>query len=116
MNKSDLSDSDAPEGFLSVSVKQGAGLDKLHSRLAELLGSMDVEEESVMVTHARHRKALVDALDYVERGLSLLGPEEQLDLVALEWRRAWSSLGEILGIGDVEFILDRVFSEFCVGK
>ncbi|MES0370950.1 MAG: tRNA uridine-5-carboxymethylaminomethyl(34) synthesis GTPase MnmE [Mariprofundaceae bacterium] len=116
MNKSDLSDADAPEGFLPVSVKQGVGLDALHSRLAELLGSMDVEEESVMVTHARHRKALTDALDYVERGLSLLGPEEQLDLVALEWRRAWSSLGEILGIGDVEFILDRVFSEFCVGK
>jgi len=34
----------------------------------------------------------------------------------MEWRRAWSALGEILGIGDVEFILDKVFSEFCIGK
>ncbi|MDX8403205.1 MAG: tRNA uridine-5-carboxymethylaminomethyl(34) synthesis GTPase MnmE [Mariprofundaceae bacterium] len=116
MNKSDLTDADAPEGFLPISIKIGNGLHELYGRLAELLGSIDVEEESVIVTHARHRQALTDALDYIERGLSLLGPEEQLDLVALEWRRAWSSLGEILGIGDVEFILDRVFSEFCVGK
>jgi tRNA modification GTPase len=48
--------------------------------------------------------------------LKMLGPEEYFDLVALEWRRAWTSLGEILGIGDVELILDRVFSEFCIGK
>jgi len=46
----------------------------------------------------------------------LLGSSEQLDLAAFEWRQAWSCLGEILGIGDVEHILDRIFSEFCIGK
>jgi len=85
-------------------------------RLAELLSVVDAGEESLMVTRSRHRRALETALTHVERGLEMLGSEEHLDLVALEWRRGWSSLGEILGIGDVEFILDRVFSEFCVGK
>jgi tRNA modification GTPase len=45
-----------------------------------------------------------------------LGREDHLDLVAMEWREAWASFGSILGIGDVDAILDRVFSEFCIGK
>jgi len=116
MNKSDLCDASGEGGFIAISAKEGSGVDTFVSRLAELLGSIDSAEESLMVTCSRHRLALEQALEQLEKGLVMLGAEDQLELVALEWRRAWSSLGEILGIGDVEFILDRVFSEFCVGK
>lgn len=116
MNKSDLVQEEYADDFYPISAKHGVGMDAMMERLAELLNVVDAGEESLMVTRSRHRQALETALAYVERGLEMLGSEEQLDLVALEWRRAWTSLGEILGIGDVEFILDRVFSEFCVGK
>ncbi len=116
MNKSDLSDGKYPEGFIPVSAMYGSGVDGLMHSLAEHLDVVDAGEESLMVTRARHRQALEQALEQIEKGLKILGPEDQLELVALEWRGAWTSLGEILGIGDVEFILDRVFSEFCVGK
>jgi len=115
MNKSDLIDVTS-ESFLPISAKHGDGIEQLHVKLSELLGSLDIEEGGVVVTRARHRHVLAEVLAYLKKGLDMLGPEEQLDLVALEWRRAWSSLGEILGIGDVDFILDRVFSEFCIGK
>ncbi len=116
MNKTDLVQEDFTDEFYPFSAKHGIGLDAVMERLAELLSVVDAGEESLMVTRSRHRQALESALAHVERGLDMLGSEEQLDLVALEWRRGWSSLGELLGIGDVEFILDRVFSEFCVGK
>jgi len=116
MNKTDLTEDEHTEGFFPLSVKHGIGMDAVMERLAELLSVVDAGEESLMVTRSRHRQALETAQAHVEKGLEMLGSEEHLDLVALEWRRGWSSLGEILGIGDVEFILDRVFSEFCVGK
>jgi len=116
MNKTDLSHKHAYDGFCSISAKDGSGLEQLSDRLAELLGEVAAGEEGVMVTRSRHRQALEATLKHIENGLKMLGPEEHLDLVALEWRRAWTSLGEILGIGDVESILDRVFSEFCIGK
>jgi len=116
MNKTDLAQDDYPEVYLPLSAKHGIGLDALMERLAELLGTVDAGEESLLVTRSRHRESLQFALQHIEQGLGLLGSEEKFDLVALEWRRGWTSLGEILGIGDIEFILDRVFSEFCVGK
>jgi tRNA modification GTPase len=116
MNKTDLTHKYVEGDFLPISAKDGSGLEQLRNRLAKLLGEVAAGEEGVMVTRSRHRLALQVTLEHIESGLKMLGPEEHLDLVALEWRRAWTSLGEILGIGDVELILDRVFSEFCIGK
>jgi tRNA modification GTPase len=116
MNKTDLTHKHVDDEFLPISAKDGSGLEQLRNRLAKLLGEVAAGEEGVMVTRSRHRLALQVTLEHIESGLKMLGPEEHLDLVALEWRRAWTSLGEILGIGDVELILDRVFSEFCIGK
>ncbi|MDX8394941.1 MAG: tRNA uridine-5-carboxymethylaminomethyl(34) synthesis GTPase MnmE [Mariprofundaceae bacterium] len=116
MNKSELPGDEIPEGFISMSVKTGDGIESLICQLANLLGEPAVGEEGLLVTRERHRQALQQTLDQIYQGLNMLGREDELDLAALQWRRAWSSLGEILGVGDVELILDRVFSEFCIGK
>ncbi len=117
MNKMDAASSaDIPADFLAVSVHTGAGMEALLKALEERLAGMDIGGEEVLVTRERHRLALNEALELIESGLQQLDGETGLDLVAMEWRRAWSALGSILGIGDVEVILDRVFSEFCIGK
>lgn len=116
LNKVDLLGEQAvPESFVPTSAKSGEGIEALTEMLARMLGDRE-NDEGPLVTRERHRLALVDARRHAHAGLGLLGKEEELDLVALEWRRAWSSLGKILGIGDVEQILDRVFAEFCIGK
>ena len=118
LNKIDLLDKavkpDTP--MLPISVHTRDGLDKLMSLLADMLGEKVVDGEDVFVTNERHRLAIHDAEVFVKSALPMLHDEGQLDLAALELRRAWTSLGSILGIGDVEYILDKVFSEFCIGK
>jgi len=116
MNKVDLTKLQIPKPYLPISVKDNQGIEILRDRLAALLGDIDLSEETVLVTRERHRQALQEALELIQKGLHRLGSEDELDLVAMDWRRAWSSLGTILGIGDVEYILDRVFAEFCIGK
>jgi len=116
MNKVDISSNENFKTFLPISIKKEMGLEQLLSTMAEKLGDVDLTDEAAMVTSARHRTALQQSLTGIKAGLVMLGSEDKIDLTAMEWRRAWSSLGEILGIGDVEFILDRVFSEFCIGK
>jgi tRNA modification GTPase len=116
MNKMDLATQEIPRRYLPISVKSEQGIDVLRDHLATRLGDIDLSEEAVLVTRERHRQALQEALELIEKGLHMLGREDELDLVALDWRRAWSSLGSILGIGDVEYILDRIFTEFCIGK
>jgi len=117
MNKVDKKTTETlPQGFAPISIKQEQGLTALLKNMAIMLGDVDLADEGAMVTSSRHRAALEISLAHIQAGLDMLGREEMIDLTAMEWRRAWSSLGEILGIGDVEFILDKVFSEFCIGK
>lgn len=116
MNKTDIAQGEWPETFLPISIKTGYGLDALSDALARQLGDMPLADESVLVTRERHRQSLQTALARLEAGIKQMGQEDMLELVAMEWRGAWSILGEIVGLGDVEHILDRVFSEFCIGK
>ena len=116
MNKVDKTASFQANDFVPISIKQHQGLEILIETMAKQLGDVDLTDEAALVTSARHRAALEVSLAHIQAGLDMLGREEMIDLTAMEWRRAWSTLGEILGIGDVEFILDKVFSEFCIGK
>jgi len=69
-------------------------------------------EEGLALTRVRHREALkraADALRNVQHSVSA-------ELAAEELRAAVHALGRITGRVDVEDVLDRVFSNFCIGK
>jgi len=117
LNKLDVSpvsiQSEIP--FIHVSAKTKEGLLLLVDTLANFLGEQQATED-VYITSHRHRVAIQQSQNHIKQAIPLLGQEATLDLAALHLRQAWSALGEILGVGDVEVILDRVFSEFCIGK
>jgi len=116
MNKIDISDSTWPSYFIPISIKEGRGIEQITDTLAQQLGNISLADEGLLVTRERHRTILLDTVSHLQSGLSMLHSEAHLDLTAMEWRTAWGLLGGILGIGDIERILDRVFSEFCIGK
>lgn len=118
MNKCDLDTVPHafPERCHCISAITGKGVEELLQHLAVLLGDVPAGEEGILVTSQRHRQQFERAREHLLSGEALLRDAMSLDLVALEWRQAWSCLGEILGVGDVEHILDRVFSQFCIGK
>ena len=47
---------------------------------------------------------------------SALNQNIGLDLVAINIKNIWLSLGEITGETDNEKIIDNIFEKFCVGK
>jgi len=118
MNKCDLiAERHAfPERYRCISASTGEGVEELLGHLARRLGDVPTGEEGILVTSRRHRQQIERAKEHLLKGEAMLDDAISLDLVALEWRRAWSCLAEILGVGDVEHILDRVFSRFCIGK
>ena len=48
--------------------------------------------------------------------VSLLNQKESPELIAFELKQALDSLSEIVGENIGTDILDRIFSEFCIGK
>jgi tRNA modification GTPase len=60
----------------------------------------------------RHRLALQECRDALQR----FQGAAMVELAAEDLRLAARAMGRITGRVDVEDILDRIFSEFCIGK
>lgn len=122
--KTDLGDgrprvSGAGENAVGVSASTGAGLRELLARIdVELSGRYDNGGmDAPVVTRARHRAILGAARE--ELAAFREGwPSGRLPatVAAVHLRSAVHSLEELIGSVDVEDVLDRVFSSFCVGK
>jgi tRNA modification GTPase len=109
----------AAAGAVSVSATTGAGLRELLARidgeLSKLYGAGD--GDTPVVTRSRHRAILAAAraelTAFREGWLAGVLPAT---VAAVHLRAAVHSLEELIGSVDVEDVLDRVFSSFCVGK
>nr|WP_314072884.1 tRNA uridine-5-carboxymethylaminomethyl(34) synthesis GTPase MnmE [uncultured Roseococcus sp.] len=110
-NKSDLGDV-AIEGAIRVSARTGEGLDELRARLEAAAAARAGLGEEEALTRPRHRAALRDAVEWLDR-LPLAGLPE---LRAEALRNALRALSRLTGRVDVEQVLDLVFGEFCIGK
>lgn len=103
--------------IVETAIPVGKGLDALKTAIgAELLSGEVAVGESPIVTNARHQEALRRAkagLQYVIESLETGMPP---DLVAVDLRISLDALGDIVGKTTTEDILDRIFSQFCVGK
>ena len=99
-----------------ISAVTGEGIDDIVSRLSTLATiQADVGAESVILTRARHREAVMEALESVDRALEN-GHSQGVELLAEDLRLAARAIGRITGHVGVEDILDRLFSTFCIGK
>jgi len=96
-----------------VSVTTGDGISELLDLLYEASGAGGVRAGEVLVSHEQDRAALLAAI--VELGH--VGDElERSELAAERLRRAGMALERLLGRMDAEAVLDRLFSNFCIGK
>ncbi|MGH6942369.1 tRNA uridine-5-carboxymethylaminomethyl(34) synthesis GTPase MnmE [Hypericibacter sp.] len=98
--------------LLPISVHSGYGLNDLVARIGEIAAQSMDSIGSPALTRARHRSALEDALVSLTRSREARDPE----LMAEDLRLAVRAIGRITGRVDVEDLLDRIFSEFCIGK
>ena len=66
--------------------------------------------------NARHRDALARAKTATDQTIAALSEGLTLELAAMDLRIAVNAVGEIVGKTSTEDLLDRVFSQFCIGK
>ena len=115
-NKVDLCNSDlkylADIESVAVSAKTGEGIDKLRSRLLELVGWSN-QESGIFMARERHLIALKDAESKLAQAAAVINYPE---LFAEELRLAQASLNSITGEFTADDLLGEIFSRFCIGK
>ncbi len=103
-----------PSDACVVSALTGEGISSLLDAVRFALRG-EISLQPALITRERHRAALVETLAALQHGLDS-GPFLPLELLAEDVRLAAQALGRITGRFDVEDVLDRLFSTFCIGK
>jgi len=110
-SKADLGGS-MPEGAIAVSARTGQGMAELLRRIEEAASARAGLTEAAALTRPRHRAALRDAVEWLDRLAGACLPELRAEAL----RNALRALSRLTGRVDVEQVLDLVFGEFCIGK
>ena len=100
---------------ISVSAKEGNGLDDLKHALRSLLLGVQ-SEPPIAVTNLRHKAALERAQQSFSEAATALRNGLPPEMVAVDLQEAKEGLEEVIGIVTNDNILERIFSQFCIGK
>lgn len=100
---------------LTTSAKTGTGIDSLKQTLRELILGY-VTESPVTVTNLRHRSELQRSAAGLARAVETLNQGLPPELAAIDLSDAREALEEIIGVVSNDNILERIFSNFCIGK
>jgi tRNA modification GTPase len=101
---------------ITISAKQGAGLDELRQTLLKVAGWQPAAE-GVYIARERHVQALRQVSAHLGLAESQLKAKSQaLDLLAEELRLAQNDLSAITGEFTSDDLLGVIFSKFCIGK
>ena len=102
---------------VKTSVLTGEGLNELKKTMVSSVfeNNIDLSASDVVFT-MRQRVVLSRALDILEQTSDSLNEGIGYELVAIDLRTALDTIGEVTGEVLTDDILDRIFSDFCIGK
>jgi len=101
---------------LRVSAVTGEGIEDLLSAIKVHAGGGAGLSSEAPLTRKRHKICLESALECLIRAKDLLEADGFPEVAASEMHAARSRLGELIGEGAPEDVLNAVFAEFCIGK
>lgn len=114
--KVDETESEAP--LLRISAATGQGLEGLKNMLYDMCVYQQHggSAEGLLITNLRHKVLIDNASAALSEALSAMSCNEPHEITAISLREALDSLGQITGAVTTDDILNKIFSDFCIGK
>ena len=127
LNKSDLAPAfqidkvqqrfPGPGPVFSLSVKNPSDIERLKNYMAEAFIMRPLQRcRSQIVPNMRQKECLENAMSALMRAEQLLSSNAYGELVSLEIEGARRQLEAVLGWENDDELLDKIFSQFCIGK
>jgi len=115
------SDSPAPGvskvPILNTAAPSNEGILELEEAIVDtiLCGGIPLMDGPI-VSNARHRHALEEACAGLKQAVETAQSGMSLDFISIDLKSAVDALGHITGETVADDVIDRIFSEFCIGK
>lgn len=105
------------KAIIRTSLVTGTGIGQLEKKIEEMVYSGEVfQRGDALVTNVRQKDALRRAGESLDEAIRITRENLPYDFIEIDIKNAYAFLGEISGETLGDDILDKVFSEFCLGK
>ncbi len=105
------------DNSVAISALNRTNIDLLEQHLQQLiLKSAPFTTHQVYLSNARHIGLMTQVKSYLEDAIHTASNHYPVDMVEIDLKMAWESLGEIIGDTKDSALLDALFSQFCLGK
>jgi len=106
-----------PNDVVKISALDPASIQELEAKIVEIIRrEKDLDTHGILISNVRHIKALEEAQKNLHDACRLMKQDTSLEFISEELKSAVNQLDAITGRNIDEDLLDRIFSEFCIGK
>lgn len=103
--------------IIELSAKEGTGKEKLHNLLKDMFFSDELSyNDEIYITNLRHKGLLYDTRESLNKVLESILMDMGEDFYTIDLMSAYASLGKIIGEELEDDLVNKIFSEFCMGK
>ena len=112
-NKLDLNE----ENIIKISVKDNIGIEDIKNRISEIFNLEKIETQDMSyLSNARSISLLKQSLNKIKECINNINTGVPIDIIELDLKETWNTLGEIIGETYTDELIDEIFSRFCLGK
>ena len=105
------------DNTISISIKNNIGIEKLKNRIIELFNLEKIKTDDLTyLSNARSISLLKKALSSIRLSIENIEKGFPIDIVEVDLKECWNTLGEIIGETYTDELVDSIFSRFCLGK
>ena len=93
------------------------GIESLKEKISEMFKLEEIKQKDYnYITNIRQITKIKECLNMIKEVDESIKNEVPLDMIEIDLKKIWNTLGEIIGESYTEELLDELFSKFCVGK
>lgn len=103
--------------YVEVSSFDGESINKLKNKIIEIFDLKKIENSDfTYISNARQISLLNKSMNIIDEINNAVKNEIPVDLIEIDIKNLWETLGEITGQVYKDELLDEIFSKFCLGK
>lgn len=100
-----------------ISALQRTGINELEDAVMEnILHRNTIDTHGILISNMRHIHSLKNCASALAKANELLEKNQPVEFISEEIKRAVNALDQITGRNIDADLLDKIFSEFCIGK
>ena len=99
-----------------ISAEKGEGVEDLHEAIFKAAVHGKEPSGGLLITRTRHRDILQKGIVAVDASIQGINGDASPEFISIDLRAALNSIEDIVGETTPDDILNRIFSEFCIGK